>query len=72
MNLGVFSPCSEAWVTSGSVELDLFLPKVVNSKGEETKGVLILGGPLTLVIPLVKSSWTESMISHSLGSWDRC
>lgn len=33
MNVGVFLPFSEAWVTSGSVELDLFLPKVVNSKG---------------------------------------
>lgn len=72
MNLGVFLPFSEGWVTSGSVELDLFLPKVVNSKGKEMKGVVILGDPLTLVIPLMKSSWTETTFSHHLDSWDRC
>lgn len=46
MNLALFSTFSEAWMTSRSVELDLFLPKVANSKGKESQGVLILGGPL--------------------------
>lgn len=71
MNLALFSPYSEASMTSRSVELDLFLPKVVNSKGKESQGVVILGGPLTVVTPLMKSSRTESMISHGPGSWDR-
>lgn len=44
------------------VEPDLFLPKHLDSEGKETRGVLALGGPLTLIIPLRKSSWTGSLL----------